>query len=314
MTEYLQALRRFWSVVVLGVCAGSALALFMLYQIGVSWPPTLTARAHPSYRASTRLLLTSSTSPLLRTSEPQITTLPGAEGTNQSGSLAPGVDLSSPPNLGVLVQAANVYPVLIESDQVRALRVQMFGRIPGSVSAQALFAIFRPFGGFVRSDFPVIEITAVSPSPGAAVKLTSATARAFIHWLELNQARSNVRPKERVLLQELQASRLNAVSGGLSYGLPILAGFSVLLAFAVLAVLFQRVSAHRRQSEDVAGLRPVAAPATSLGHSPVSSACVNCGSDFSEDARFCPQCGYPRGGGLSAVSPPAEEHSRESHD
>jgi zinc ribbon protein len=296
-----------------GALAGLVVAVFMLYRVGASFPPTLTERAQPTYSASARLLVTSSTSPLLRTSEPQIQALPS--GDNAQNDAAPsGTGVSGPPSLGVLVQAANVYPILIESDQVTALRLQMFGPIPGSVSAQGLFASFRPFGGFVQSNFPVIEITSVSPSPEAAVKLASATERAFIRWLEDNQASANVPTKQRVLLQELQASRLNAVSGGPSYGLPILAGFSVLLAFAVLAVLFQRISAHSPRSEDVAELRPVAVPAASVDHGPTSSSCVNCGTSFAEDARFCPQCGYPRGGGLSAVSHSAEEHSQESRD
>jgi hypothetical protein len=311
MTEYLQALRRFWWVVVFGACAGLLIAIFMLYRVGLSFPPTLTARAQPSYTASTRLLVTSSTSPLLRTSEPQIETLPSGGGSDQS-ALPP--DVSGPPNLTVLIQAANVYPVLIQSDQVTALRTKMFGPIPGSVSAQALFAVFRPFGGFVRSDFPVIEITAVSASPNTAVQLASATERSFIRWLGDNQERAHVRPNERVLLQELQAPRLAGAVGGPSYGLPILAGFALLLAFGVLAVLLERISTHEYRRDRVPGLRPVALPATTRADSAAAaSSCVNCGNELAANARFCSSCGYAREQALSA-SAPAPEQPRQARE
>ena len=117
MNDYVRSLLRFWWVIVIGLAVAVAAGILAVYNVDFSSsPPSLTERTKPSYSAQGRLLVTDSTEPHLRIS---ITTLQAvaadADGTPR---LLP---VTSAPDTATLVQAANLYPSYIESDQVAAI-------------------------------------------------------------------------------------------------------------------------------------------------------------------------------------------------
>jgi hypothetical protein len=238
MNPYLQALLRFWWILALGLLVASLAAVTMQYRVDLSsLPPTLTERSQPTYVTAARLLVTSSEVPYLRTSisRPVDTVSPG-------GAAPPPAQLAQEdrPDLGILVRAANLYPLLIESDAVAALRDRLVGPQRGTVSAQAIFSVTNP-NRYEPSTLPVMEIFAASDSPQGAIALAQGTVDAFRRYIRNQQDRANLVLRERILLEQIQKPRSVTATGGGSLGLPILVVFALLAAFATLAVLLDRI-------------------------------------------------------------------------
>jgi len=236
-----RALTRFWWLVLLGVVVGAVVATVMVYRVEPGVPPKLTERAAKSYVASTELLVDSPTGPYLRagigvTRPVQIPSKP-------QGNSAPATtetDSTVVTDRKALLEAANLFPLLIESDEVSAIRARTMKVVPpGQVRAKALYSLqgenrFRP------SVLPVIQIFAQAPTPAAAIRLTEGTAKAFNIWLAAEQRRADVPPKQRVVVRQLRVPRFAVATGGTSYGLPMLAAAVVVFGFAGLAVLLDR--------------------------------------------------------------------------
>lgn len=232
---YLGAVWRFRWLIPIAVCAAIAVPLLMLYR--PIWPPGLEARSTVSYVTTTQLLVDSPSGPFLRTetmsSGPSVAPVkPGSETPAQSGS-------SQPFDKKSLVDAANLFPLLMESDDVLALRQKLIGNVPGTVRATALFATqganrFRP------SVLPLMQIIAVAPTPKGAFSLGQGTARAFTIWLAQEQNRATVPTGERIIVRQLRQPSIAEQTGGPGYGMPILAGLAVLGAFVGLAVALDR--------------------------------------------------------------------------
>jgi hypothetical protein len=266
--SYMRIFLRFWWLLVLGAGLGTLVAIASVEHISLSAPPKLTPRAKPTYSAISQLLVNSTSDPYLRTSVTQVTSRPGkivksrptakakAGGTSTTSApisipQAPDVSTATP-NTRPLVDAANFFPLLIESDQVAKLRERLYGPLPGAVSAQALFSSstasrFRP------TTVPVIVITASSNTPRRAVRLAQATTVAFQRWLTGKQAAAHVPRDQRILLDQLQVPTGAAASGGTKYGLPMFLAAAILGAFAALAVLLDRLLPVRRRVELATG-------------------------------------------------------------
>jgi hypothetical protein len=241
-----RALLRFWWLVLLGVIAGTMVATVMVYRVELGWPPELppklTERTAMTYLASTELLVDSPTGPYLRAgvgiTQP-VQAVPGRAKTGQSQSTPSQTESTVITDRKALIEAANLFPLLIESDEVSAIRVRTMGSVPGHVRAKALYSIqgenrFRP------SVLPVIQIVAEAFSPTAAIRLTRGTAKAFKVWLAAEQRQAKVPPKQRVVVRQLRLPRLAFATGGPSYGLPLLAAAAVMFGFAGLALLLDR--------------------------------------------------------------------------
>lgn len=243
------ALLRFWWIVGVGVFVGGALAIWMLYEI-----PGFTPREQPLYTATSRLFVTSSEGQYIRLSVPRevdsSSSTGGAAGSEGGGG--PTV-LNVPPNVTPLLAATNLYPLLIESDAVAALREKMFGPLSGTVRANAYSAVSTPTR-YSPAQIPVIDISATSGTKKQAIELGEATAAAFRRWVRMEQDRAGLTAEERILIQELRAPRDAIALGGPSFGIPTLVALAVISAFGLLAVvldqLFPRaVRASRLQSE-----------------------------------------------------------------
>ena len=223
----LHALWRFRWLVVLGVCVAALVPMLMLYKAKVSWPPH--QRSRPVYVARTQLLVNSPTGPFLRTQPKVVGSQPRGSQTGTVPSSTQTV-VPSASDTKSLVDAANLFPLLVTSDKVAAVRTRLIGTVRGTVTAKALFSTqganrYRP------STVPAMEIVAVARRPKPAVRLAEGTARAFEIWLASEQTRAHVPPNQRIVLRPLQAATGATRTGGAGLGLPILVAFAVLAAF-----------------------------------------------------------------------------------
>jgi hypothetical protein len=239
-------------------------ATLMMYSVELGFPPKLTERERPVYSSQARLFVTSGDAPYLRTAVQRTTTVP----IGTDGEQATPVQVIDAPDVTTLVDAANVYPLLIESDEVSNLRTEMFGELPGIVEAQAIFSTatasrFRP------SEIPVIVLYATSGTAQGAMDLAGATSKAFRTWVVRAQQRAGIDPKQRILIQELQSPTPAAVTGGTGLGIPIMAMLAVLTAFGAAAILLDRNFPRKESDEpgdrDVDGLETSAAGIAETG-------------------------------------------------
>ena len=235
MSLTLRAVARFWWIVASGVVAGVAVALAVVAQ-----------QPRAVYTASENVLVTSPSAPYLRTVQ---------TGTRSSKAKQPVATTASPTDTQSLVNAANLYPLLIESAQIARLRRTLYGPAPGTLSADALASSTNTYGVYHPSPLPVITVKAGAPTPAAAKKLAVDTVRAFGVWI-LRQQRSSAIPAA----QRISVARLGVKvrgHGGPSAGLPLFAGLLVLLGFCGLAVVADRLRPVRGAAvEESAPARP----------------------------------------------------------
>ena len=242
MNDYTRSLLRFWWLLLIGLAVALAAAVTAVYNVDFSsGTPTLTEREQPSYSAQGRLLITDQSASHLRVAITKLQAVTSdAEGTPR---LLP---VTSAPDIGTLVAAANLYPSLIESDEVAEIRESTFGPNDGEIKAQALHAIASP-SRFAPSRIPVIQLIAVADSPKKATALVTHTGTAFNRWLSQRQQQSGVKPSERVVVVALQTPKSADAFGGASSTLPVLVFGVVLMAFVALAFLFDRMFPRRRE-------------------------------------------------------------------
>lgn len=221
---------RYWWVVVIGAVAAIAVGLLALQ-----------AKRDPLlYTASSQILVTSPEAPYFRFA---ITRDRATESARQDGSET--VVDTGPPDTSTLVDAANLYPLLLTSDLVATERIERFGNTPGTVDAKAVFAV-ESASRFSASSVPVIELTATSATPEDAVKLADDTGAAFGTWITKQQEQAGVKESQRILIEPISAARVVSETGGPSYAIPILLGAAVLVAFCGLAVLFDSMTRRGR--------------------------------------------------------------------
>ncbi|MGH3104408.1 MAG: hypothetical protein ACRDN6_09995, partial [Gaiellaceae bacterium] len=223
VNTYGRSLLRFWWVLLIGFAVAQLTTIAVVYRIDFStMPPTLTERTQPSYSASARLLVTSGESPFLRTRVTRIAEEPVAGGDTDPDT--PGVQeapansnaaifVTEAPETATLIQAANLFPLLIESDQVATVRDRLYGPLPGTIKAQAIFAVNTP-SRFEPSRVPVIQLIAVADSPRQAIDLVTATTEAFGRWVTGEQRAAKLKPEERILIQPIQTPKSAAEFGG----------------------------------------------------------------------------------------------------
>jgi hypothetical protein len=257
--HHFRALARFWWLLAIGLSVAMIVAVEMVAKVSVSLPPKVTYRSQPTYSARQLELVTNLNNPYLRTQETTVVPRPprtqtvetrGRPATVQTVPQAPTVEVQAP-DVNVLVRAANYYPYLIQSDPVVVIRNRRFGPLPGEVTARALNSFQTP-SRFRESIFPIVEVIGTARGPRQAVQLTRATVIAFREWLTKSQNQARVPKKERVLIQDLQRADEAVASGGPKHGLDILVGVVVFAAFAVLALVLDKVVPRGRSGFAVA--------------------------------------------------------------
>lgn len=246
-SSYGPALRRFWWVLGLGAIVAAGIAFLMVYKLEDG---SLTKREQPEYTAVARLFVTSGEAPYLRTSVPRYTDVPIGTGGTQTTE-RPLTQVLDAPDTRTLVAAANVYPLLIESDDVALLRSERFGDLPGEVRAQAIFS-GATATRYQPSEIPVIDIFATADEPSDAIALASATSTTFRRWMSREQNRAKIDVRQRILIQELETPTDTVATGGGGVGLPILAMLAILTAFGAGAIMLDRLFPKPAKEEDAA--------------------------------------------------------------
>lgn len=260
---YGPALRRFWWIVLLGAVFAVVVALLMRYSVEAAVPPKLTAREQPVYTAEARLFVTSGQAPYLRTSVTRVEEVPIGAGEG-AGAEATFSRITDPPDVKTLVDAANVYPLLIVSDEVSQLREKLFGPLPGDVVAQTIFATATA-NRYLPSQIPVIELFATAGSPDDARALAGATSKAFQQWIVRAQNRAGIEAGQRILIQELAAPGPAFATGGAGIGLPVLALLAIITAFGAAAIMLDRAYPRPPDTGDASGSPELSGADSTLG-------------------------------------------------
>lgn len=231
VSSYVGALGQFWWLLVIGVAIAAVAALASFYRIDVSsLPPNLEKREELTYTASARLLVTSAEAPYFRTTVTQ--EVVGPDGEVQT--------FSNAPELTTLISTANLYPILIESDEVRQLRDEMAGPLPGAIATRAIYEVNSP-SRFELSQVPVVEVFGMADTAAGAMKLAQATVSAFMVYVDRAQDNANLDRQQRVLLKEIQRPVGAIASGGTSLSLPLMIFLIITAAFVALAILLSRL-------------------------------------------------------------------------
>jgi zinc ribbon protein len=234
---YVRALKRFWWVIVLGLGVALIAAVAAVYRIDLgSVPPSLEKREQVTYTASARLLVTSAEAPYYRTTVERVSEGPPTGEEEEPSSTT----FLTAPDLGTLISTANLYPILVESDEVQSIRQEAAGPLPGTVTSRAIYEVNSP-SRFELSQVPVLEIYGSSDTYGGAVKLTEATVAAFQTYLDRTQDKANLRQNERILLEQIQRPTGAVASGGASLSLPLMLFVVISAAFVGLTILLDRL-------------------------------------------------------------------------
>jgi hypothetical protein len=253
MNSNARALARFWWLILAGLVIGGLVAVFA-YSV----------QSGKKHSATAQLLVNSPTAPYLRGSETgtasRTTKLRPTRTTSTGGAV--------PPDTQTLVNAANLYPFLIQSEQIAQYRKSLFGSTPGKLTAVAHNASTNTYGVYHPSPLPIIDVTAKSKLAADATMLVEQTDQAFAKWITKEQKAKGIPTSERLQVQELTLPVVTS-TGGPKPGLPLFAGALVLFAFIGLALVLGRTEtkaepATEREPEQ---LRAPDAPASPTFHS-----------------------------------------------
>jgi hypothetical protein len=229
-SAYRRAILRFRWV----VWAGVALGIGIAFLVSVT-----TAR---TYTATSQLLVTSPQAPFFRLS---VNTIAGVFG----GPRAPNADspvTAEPPDTDTLTNAANLYPLLVESDPVARQREAMFGKLPGKISSRAIYAVLTQ-SRYEPSSVPVVDVFGIAKSKPHAINMAEKTAAAFIAWMKIAQNQAHVSPSNRIVVDEIRSARPDEVksSGGAGKSLLMLVFLLIVVGACALAVLLDRLYPDR---------------------------------------------------------------------
>jgi hypothetical protein len=148
--------------------------------------------------------------------------------------------VSETPEFNVLNAAANYYPYVIEGDEVKALREERFGPIPGTLSATAVGATITP-SRHEPGRLPFIQLIATSDTPQHAIDLAQQTADTFIAFVAQKQEGRNIRPGQRLIIRQVRKPVETFAIGGTSFALPMLIVVFLSLVAAAIAFLLDRL-------------------------------------------------------------------------
>jgi hypothetical protein len=259
VTGYLQALRRFWWLLILGAAVALLAGVASRYTISLS-PPGLEEKDKVTWSAESRLLVNSFDNPHFRSKETFVPP-PGEEATDgeTDGESAAEPPLTSAPDLNTIRTNAQLYPYIIESNAVADYRELRFGDLPGTVEALGVASV-TVANRVELSEIPIIRVIATADTADQAVNLADKTGRAFIGWLQQTQDDADIQREDRMIVTQLNVPEAAVASEGPSTTLPVLVFLVVFAAFCVLAVILDRVVPPRQPKParaDVEPLEPV---------------------------------------------------------
>lgn len=239
--ETARGVLRFWWIVLIGVIFGAIVGASIGYHIGWGMPPTLEARDKPTYTAKSLLLVNGPESPFIRNGKQQSR----PDRITPDGQTIPGGTETVPPDVKLYINAANILAFEITGDAVEARRKQMFGELPGRVTASALYASVGL--RYRAGPLPYMEIVAQSSTADRARNLATATAEAFQAWLEDEQRKptSRIRGTEKMLIEITQRPDEAIASGGTKPTLSVVAFLAISGLSVLLAIMLDRTFPRR---------------------------------------------------------------------
>lgn len=257
---FMTALRRFWWLAAIGILLAAAAAVVAVYKVKLGVPPKLTARKPNTYLADAQLMVDSPQVPYLRTAVTQKVPQPakivtqkngtGTNGTETTKAVTPPPAVSvTPPDTSVLLNAANLYPLIIQGDRVAKIRDAAYGAVPdGKIAARASFASSTPYGPYRPSPIPVITVSGSAATPQQTIDLVQHTVVAFRRWLASSQKASKVPLSQRIIVRELAAPTTDTTTtvSNAKYTLPLLLFLVIVALFAGLITLLDRTLRARQ--------------------------------------------------------------------
>lgn len=234
---YARVLWRFKVVVMLGFVVALALATLSIVRVS---PSGLTYRSPELWSSTTRVGVTQKGFPWGRlfAQEPQA---PGAAVETPAEQAARlGIPVADPNRLNNL---AVLYSQLATSDAVETL-MRRDGPVRGRVIATPLTV------GDNRIMLPLIDLTAISTSPGGAKALARRTAAALETFVRLQQASNDVPAADRVIIQEILRPEQATLFQPRSKTLPVVVFMAVMLATFGLAFLLENMRPKSRIAEE----------------------------------------------------------------
>jgi len=264
-------LARFWWLPVLGLAIAVVAGVQVLDQLRPGWPPKLVERSPMTYTATallfvdrpdhpflaTRAIERSAAGYTLRLSCPQT-----SSGDRKCTYVPVPIEQTNhtvDPDATTPITNANIYPLLVESDQVRAFRDKRFPGLPaGTISATAygardLTPTATPLqrgggrGGFVPSHYPLVEVSATADSRRDAGVLAAATSQAFVEYVQAQQQAEAVPDNARVVVQILKAPPLGVPASSSKTPKALVAALATMLGCLILPFVLDAAIPPRRR-------------------------------------------------------------------
>ncbi len=225
---YIRVLWRFKLIVLMGLVLALSLAFLSVVRVSTNG---MTYRDAELWSSTTRLSVTQNGFPwgrLYAQGQSSGDQLPTPE--QEAARL--GIPLVDPVRFNTL---AVLYAELATSDPVRRL-INRGGLVRGQLIATPLVA-----GGDIKIQLPLIDLTAISTSPLAAVTLAQRGANALATYLSKHQRASNVPTADRVVIEQVVRPSQANIFRPRSKTLPAVIFLAVMLATIGLAFLLENM-------------------------------------------------------------------------
>ena len=232
---YGRVLWRFRVVVAAGFVLALLLGLLAIVKVG---PGGVSYRHNELWSTTTRLLVTQRGFPEGRLyAQPDTSGQTSLTPAQQAARL--GIPVADPGRFNTL---AILYAELATSDPVRRLMLRG-GPIVGKTSATAL----RDDASGVL--LPLIDLTAISTSPSAAVRLADRNADALDAYVESQQKANNVPVSDRVVVRTIVVPRQPQVFEPRSKTMAIVVFLAVLAATVAVAFTLENLRPRVRTAD-----------------------------------------------------------------
>jgi hypothetical protein len=233
LARHAAVLWRFRRITAAGLLLGIFLAVLASYNITSSG---LKPRGVSTYTSQSQLLVTQPGFPDGRPVLPTSQTIDPETGKPIVDPTA--VDFADPARF---MYFADLYTKQLTSDDI--LR-----RLPAKVSPTQIIASPLPAVSGAPI-LPIIQLDTIGATPRAARQLNLDLAKALREWLQENQAKNDLPPAKRVVVETMDAPELGALTSGPSKTASVLALLLVLIGTVALTHLLENLRSRRDSAQ-----------------------------------------------------------------
>lgn len=144
---------------------------------------------------------------------------------------------------GRLAALTTLYVELVTSDQVRAIMLE-----DGPINGYVIPLQFTDASG--REGLPSLRLTAYSDSPAAAIDLAKRQTEAFQQFIQTEQERAGIAPRDRVILEVLRGAEGATLEQGRSLTQPAIVFIAIMAATIALSLLLNNLRTRGRSRRD----------------------------------------------------------------